>query len=274
MTPEDWIGRPIADMTGAPYGTLEELFVGRTTGEPEFGIVSVPRLGQPGTKRVAVPLAAARPEGDVVVLPLDRARVREAPEVERTVESIPPEAGELIANFFAGAEQRQETARMDAVTAPTTPVPAVPAVPAPAPAPPVAEDEAAEVTLSEEELVVDKEAYVAERVRLRKVIVEEEVTVTVTLRREELVVEREPVTVAPPAVVDQVERGNGDAQLVEGELEFVLLAEEPVVQKRVVPVERVRVARDTVVEQRRIIDTVRKERAEVDETPAILPPAG
>ncbi len=90
---------------------------------------------------------------------------------------------------------------------------------------------------------------------------------TVTLRREEVRIEREPVYAEHIADVDHLERGNGDAQLTDGELEFVLLAEEPVVEKRVVPVERVKVARDTVVEQRRITDQVRKERVEVDETP-------
>ena len=87
MTPEEWIGRQIAYATGRPYGTLDELFVGRTTGEPEFGIVTVERIGGGGTKRVAVPLESARPEGDVILLPLDRHRVREAPDV---VTALPP----------------------------------------------------------------------------------------------------------------------------------------------------------------------------------------
>lgn len=260
MTPEDWIGRPIADATGRPYGTLEELFVGRHTGAPEFGIVSVPRPGEPGTKRVAVPLETARPHGDVVVLPLAPDRVSEAPEVQRTVESIPPDAGERIVAFFAGAHQQDVTAQHDEVTAATASI-----------APDALDDrdevDEVDVTVSEEELVVDKEARATERVHLRKIIVEEEVTVTVTLRHEELRIERVPVERPAVADVDHLERGNGDAQLVEGELEFVLLAEEPVVQKRIVPVERIKVARDTIVEQRRITDHVRKERVEVEETP-------
>ena len=241
MNPADWIGRPIADIDGEPYGTLEELFVGRTTGEPEYAFVAV------AGKRVAVPLTNARREDDVVVLPLDPDRVRAAPAVQREVSSIPPEAGERVLEFFGLA---------DPTAAPT----AAPTAPM-APVEPVAADEA-EVTVSEEELVVDKASKVTERVRLRKEIVEEDVTVTVTLRREELRIERVPVT-EPVAV----ERGNGDAQLTEGELEFVLFAEEPVIQKRVVPVERVKVARDTVVEHVRLTDQVRKERVEVEETP-------
>jgi uncharacterized protein (TIGR02271 family) len=120
------------------------------------------------------------------------------------------------------------------------------------------------VTVSEEQLVVDKASRATGRVHLRKVIVEEEVTLTVTLRREELVIDRIPVDDSAGV---NVERGNGDAQLTEGALEFVLLAEEPVIEKRIVPIERVKVARDTIVEERRISDQVRKERVEVDETP-------
>ena len=52
-----------------------------------------------------------------------------------------------------------------------------------------------------------------------------------------------------------------------GELEILLHAEEPVVSKRVVPVERIRLHRNTIVEQEQITDTVRKERVEIDETP-------
>ena len=90
MTPQEWIGRPIADQAGRAYGTLDELFVGRTTGEPEFGIVSLTDAEGAEAKRVAVPLAGARLEGALLVLPLDRDRVHDAPPVQRTVEAIPP----------------------------------------------------------------------------------------------------------------------------------------------------------------------------------------
>jgi uncharacterized protein (TIGR02271 family) len=249
MTPRDWIGRPIADIDGVPYGTLEELFVGRTTGEPEFAFVDVEG------RRVAVPLTNARAENDVVVLPLDPNRVRSAPTVQRDVTSIPPQAGEVVLQFFGLNDGAPSP---DVPTAPTTPI--SPALDVPAAG--VPDVDAAEVTVSEEELVVDTEQVATERVRLRKVIVEEDVTVTVTLRREELRVEREPL--APDT---KVERANGDGQLTEGALEFVLFAEEPVVSTRLVPVERIRVARDTVVEHERITGSVRKERAEVDNTP-------
>src|SRR4051812_4172257 len=50
------------------------------------------------------------------------------------------------------------------------------------------------MTRSEEELVAETVWRPAERVRVRRRVVEEEVTVTVTVRREELEIEREPAS--------------------------------------------------------------------------------
>jgi stress response protein YsnF len=44
----------------------------------------------------------------------------------------------------------------------------------------------------------------------------------------------------------------------------VLHAEEPVVEKRAVPKERVRLDKDTVTDERTVSDEVRKERIETD----------
>lgn len=101
----------------------------------------------------------------------------------------------------------------------------------------------------------------AERVRLRRQVVTEEVTVTVALRREELVIEREPIA------EDAVGLVPSPATLGDGEdIVVVLHAEEPVIGRRVVPVERVRLRRDTVIEDHTVTESVRKERADVDHT--------
>jgi uncharacterized protein (TIGR02271 family) len=234
MDPRDWIGRPIAAADGRPYGTLDELFVGRRTGRPEFAIVTVG-----GGRRVAVPLHGARAAGDTIVLPFPPERVQSAPAIQGEVDQIPPEAGERVLAFFGvggGVEQPGTTPNADAGA------------------------EAETLTVSEEQLVVDTQPRALERVRVRKVIVTEEVTVTVPLRREELVIEREPIDAPAPGAAF-------DAQLGERETEFVLHAEEPVIEKRVVPVERVNVRRDTVVEERRVAEELRKERVEFEETP-------
>jgi len=70
-------------------------------------------------------------------------------------------------------------------------------------------------------------------------------------------VEREPITEANmPAAMD------GPA-LSEEEHEVTLRAEEAVVEKRVVPKERVRLDKDTVTEQRQVSEEVRREEIEL-----------
>ena len=99
-------------------------------------------------------------------------------------------------------------------------------------------DAAAEVVLSREELRAAVVHQPAERVRVRREVVSEEVGVTVTVRREVLRVEREeiaPGTRAP---------GEGSGPFAAGGAgawEMVLHEERPVVGVETVPVERVRV---------------------------------
>ena len=107
-----------------------------------------------------------------------------------------------------------------------------------------------EVVRSDEELVVGRVRVPTERVRVRKVVETEEVTVTVAVRREVLVVEREPLSGGEPLA---------GARADDAPFELVLHAEEPVVSTRVVPVERVRVLKRAVAEERRVVDELRAE---------------
>lgn len=235
----DWLGAEIADPTGRRYARLDEIFVGRETGRPEFGVVTLTD-GPGADDRVAVPLTGARLADDgALVLQVDDERVRDAPRMRGVVEEIPAEAGRLIRAHFG------MTAADEGTTA-TRPAP----------------DEApTEVVRHEEQVTVEARAEATERVVVRKRVVTEEVTITVALRREELVIERQRID------------GGGEVGAAEGlaftgeaaGAEFVLHAEEPVVTKRVVPVERVRMHRETSTEDRRVTETVRKEIVDVDE---------
>ena len=98
----------------------------------------------------------------------------------------------------------------------------------------------------------------AGRARLRKYVVTEQVQKTVPVSREEVRVEREPIT---DENVDEVMSG---AEISEGEHEVVLHEEEPVVEKRSVPKERVRLGKETTTEERQVFEEVRKERIEAE----------
>ena len=130
-------------------------------------------------------------------------------------------------------------------------------------APPVGEDTSGPttddaMTRSEEELRVGTERREAGRVRLRKHVVTEEEQRTVPVRREEVRVEREPID---EGNVDQALDG---PEISEEEHEVVLHEERAVVDKEVLPKERVRLSTDEQTEQETISDTLRKERIETD----------
>ena len=89
-------------------------------------------------------------------------------------------------------------------------------------------------------------------------VVTEEEQRTVPVRREEVRVEREPIT---DANVDQAMTG---PEISDEEHEVVLHEEEVVTEKRAVPKERVRLDKETVVEEQQVSEEVRKEQIEAD----------
>ena len=122
-------------------------------------------------------------------------------------------------------------------------------------------------TRSEEELHVATVRLLRARVRLLKYVVTEMVTTTVPVRREEVRIERVPI-----ADVEAF-RASPDGQSEEVH-EVVLHEERLVIEKRVVPVERVRMRKETVTEQRSVSNHVRKERIEPRARDAIAGGAG
>jgi uncharacterized protein (TIGR02271 family) len=144
------------------------------------------------------------------------------------------------------AKRRRRPIRRAQIAAPVAP--AAPAVPQ--------RDEGTPpegMTLSEERLYVDKRERPRERVRLTKYVVTEEVTITVPVRREEVRIERVPIT--------------GDETVLPGDdsaAELTLMEEEPVVEKRVLPRERVRLEKDVRVEERHISESLRREEIDIE----------
>ena len=114
------------------------------------------------------------------------------------------------------------------------------------------------MTRSKEQLRVGTETREAGRARLRKHVVTEQQNVTVPVSREEVTVEREPITDANRGAAR-----SGPA-ISEEEHEVTLRAERPVVEKEAVPVERVRLGKQTHTEHETVGGEVRKEQIEVD----------
>jgi uncharacterized protein (TIGR02271 family) len=94
--------------------------------------------------------------------------------------------------------------------------------------------------------------------RLRLGRARPQVTQTVPVQREEVRVEREPITDA------NLDAATSGPDISEAEHEVVLHEEEAVVEKRVVPRERVRLGKETVTGEEQVAEEVRKEQVDVE----------
>ena len=111
------------------------------------------------------------------------------------------------------------------------------------------------LTRSEEELEVDTKQVPRGQAGIRKRVVTEQQHRTVPVEREELRVQREPIPAG---------EGGTDDKLSADERTIELREEQPVVDKRVVPKERVRIGKEVVRDQEHISEPVRKEQVEVE----------
>jgi uncharacterized protein (TIGR02271 family) len=112
------------------------------------------------------------------------------------------------------------------------------------------------LTRSEEELAVEAKQVPRGQAGIRKRVVTEQEHRTVPVEREELRVQREPIPAG---------EGDGDAEMSADERTIELREEQPVVDKRVVPKERVRIGKQVVRDQEQVSEPVRKEQVEVDQ---------
>jgi uncharacterized protein (TIGR02271 family) len=112
------------------------------------------------------------------------------------------------------------------------------------------------LTRSEEELEVGTKQVPRGQADVRKRVVTEQQHRTVPVEREELRVQREPIPAG---------EGDGDPEMSADERTIELREEQPVVDKRVVPKERVRIGKEVVRDQEHVSEPVRKEQVEVDQ---------
>jgi uncharacterized protein (TIGR02271 family) len=238
-TARGWQGRTLVDRDGDRIGTIDAIYLDDPTGEPEWALVNT---GLFGTKSSFVPLAQATEAGDDVRVPYDKQLVKDAPRVDPDQHLSEAEERQLWRHYgldYDRTTRRRTTGRAAVgrdTSGPTT-------------------DDA--MTRSEEELRVDTTERERGRVRLRKYVTTEQVQQTVPVQRERVRVEREPITDA------NLDAATSGPEISEEEHEVILREEEPVVEKRVVPKERVRLDKDTVTDQERVTEELRKEQIEV-----------
>ena len=252
-------GGTLVGQDGDRIGKVAQILLDDQTGEPEWATVNT---GLFGSGESFVPLAESTVRGSEITVPYDKDKVKGAPRVDQDSDGHISEEQEADLFRYYGlqhtpvaasktnevydqasdragdnAGDRARTAGGHDTTGPNT-------------------DDA--MTRSEEQLRVGTEKVATGRARLRKFIVTENVTTTVPVTREEVRVVTEPIT---DANRDEAMSG-GD--LTSEEHEMVLTEERVVVQKEVVPVERVRLDKETVTEQQQVTEEVRKEQIESD----------
>lgn len=256
------VGSNAVDNDGDKLGKIGNIYLDDRTGEPAWATVNT---GLFGTKESFVPLTGARIEGDALVVPYDKAKVKDAPKVDDDGHIGDDEQAELYRYYgLAGVGSNGHDGLAGTADAGTSGVGTtdsavgyeneVGAVGHDTSGPTT--DDA--MTRSEERLNVGTETRESGRARLRKYVVTEQETVTVPVTREEVRIEREPITDA-----NRGEALDGPA-ISEEEHEVVLHEERPVVEKEAVPVERVRLGKEAVTDQQQVTEEVRKEQIDTD----------
>ncbi len=242
---------------GERIGDVGQVLVDTATGAPEW--VSV-HTGLFGTKHTLVPISGATLASSELTVPFTKDQIKSAPTIAPDQDLSQEEESQLYAHYGVSYTDNSSptglpaggqsltggtaTGTTDYTDTRTT-----------GNRNPTGDDA---MTRSEERVHVGTEKVKTGVARLRKYVETEEVNVPVTITREKVRLETEPITDA----------NRGDAldgpEIAEGVYEVTLSEERPIVTKETVPVERVRLTKETVSEQQNVSETVRKERITTD----------
>jgi uncharacterized protein (TIGR02271 family) len=243
----DFRGRTLIDGEGEKIGKIDELYYDAQGGQPEWALVNT---GLFGTKKTFVPIRSASPAGEDLKVPVSKEQVKDAPRIDGDQELSESEERQLFDHYGVPYTTEGSTTAAGSATSPKRGA-------GDGTSGPNGDDA---MTRSEEELRVGTAERERGRVRLRKHVVTENVQQTVPVRREEVRVEREPIT------GENIDDAMSGPEISEGEHEVVLHEEEPVVEKRTVAKERVRLGTETHEEEREVAEEIRKEQIDVDDT--------
>lgn len=236
---EDWTGADVYDKTGDKIGSIDQIYLDDKSGQPEWLTVST---GWFGTSTQFVPISGSSSYDGGLQVPYTTDLVKDAPSVDADEHLDADQEEKLYEHYslnyaaadhetaYGGRERADEGYDYNSA------------------------DTDASVTLSEEQLAVDKTEHEAGSVRLRKYVVTEDVNVTVPVKKQVARIVRTPATGTTPGTIT-------DGDVVE---EVTLKEEEVVVDKNVVAKEEVAIETETVTEQREVSGEVRREEVEVD----------
>jgi len=239
INPDTVTGAEVKGADGSTLGKVDTLYLDNKTGEPEWAAV---KSGMFGNHVSLVPLSQAQFDGTALTVPFGKEQLKTAPHLDPDTELSPEAEQDLYKHY--GLDYGQPSAPPKGqgkdTSGPTT-------------------DDA--MTRSEEQLKVGTEQVQTGTARLRKHIVTENVSHTVPVSHEEVRVQREPITDA------NRDQAMGGSELSEEEHEVTLHAEQPVVTKETVPVERVKLGTETVTGEEEVSEQVRKEQIEQTDEP-------
>ncbi len=255
------------DRDGDKLGSVKEVYINDTTGQPDFVEVG---HGLFGLSSSLVPLRGHRLEGEDLKLAFTKDRIQDAPDISDDSHLTPSDQETIYRHYGLESAENVETYReelhnddlnkrqaglLSAGAEPGSDHPGddVP----PRSTDTVDTEDSGSLTRSEERVKVNKERVNTGQARLRKYVVHDTETVEVPVEREEVHVERTPID------PDSTDRPVG-SELSEDETSVTLDEERVNVTKTSEPVEEVRLAKDRVTDTEKVTEDVAKERIEAD----------
>jgi uncharacterized protein (TIGR02271 family) len=242
-------GGNVVGNNGEKIGGIGQVFLDDHSGQPEWVTA---KTGLFGGGESFVPLRDAEVAGEDIRVPYGKDKVKDAPRISDADSHLSEDEEATLYEYYGYGYDRDDTTvdadRSSYDTGHDT----------------SGANTDSAMTRSEEQVQVGTQREARGKARLRKYVVTENVTQTVPVTREEVRVEREPITEA------NRDAAHDGPAISEEEHEMTLNEERVVVQKEAVPVERVRLEKDTVTEQQQVDEEVRKEQIEVDDESGTL----
>jgi stress response protein YsnF len=230
-----WIGHDAIDSDGDTIGEIVDIYADDVTGEPEWLAV---KTGWFGRNISFVPISGATERDGSLCVRWSKEHVKAAPNADPDGALSSDEEDALYRHYemseVRGSAELSTSGRST--------------------------DDA--MTRSEEELRVGTTTEEAGRARLRKWVETEHVATTVPVERETARIEREPIDAS------NIDAALSGPEITEADHEVVLHEEHAVADTEVVPKERIRMEKETVVEQETVGAELRKEHIEVEGVPA------